>query len=231
MNQISFNNVYQTSTAATNKLGERAQTPDGRQWIYIKASAALTRGKVVVPNAVTAVAATITSSADTQGRIVFVTKAAAGWTPGQFEDAWVQFDAGAPSGFAAKVKTNTNDTLELYPETALPVAADGSTTMKIWTNHNVRLALVTSKLQNAVGIVQTAFSANDYGWALTRGLGSVTADVVLTVGASFVTGGATAGQVVLGTATNGAFAEQTIGVCVAANGAVNKEALIFASLS
>lgn len=231
MNTITLQNVNQTSIVAAFKLGERAQTPDGRQWVYVKASAATTRGKVVIPAAVTAVAATITTSTDSQGRRVYVTKASAGFTAGAFEDGWIHFDAGALSGYAGKIKSNTIDTIELFPEHALPVDADGATTAKVFTNHLIRNALVTSKVQGAVGVAQVAFAANDYGFVLTRGQGVVTSDSTLTAGTNFTTGGATAGQVVIGVTATGPFDGQNLGYTLVPNGAANKEALAFFTLS
>jgi hypothetical protein len=49
MNQIGFQAVKQTSTTKTNKLGERAVTPDGREWVYVNADSALAKGSVAVP--------------------------------------------------------------------------------------------------------------------------------------------------------------------------------------
>jgi len=231
MNQITFQNVKDTSTAPVFAIGQRAQTPDGRQWVYVKASAAVVAGNVVVPAATTSVGTTISSSTDSQGRIVYITKASAGWTVGQFAEGSVLIDGGTGTGQVAKIKSNTTDTLELYPDSALSTALDGTSTMEIWTNHLVRKSVVTTKIQNAVGIAQVAFAADDYGFVLTRGVGRVLAGEVLTVGGSFVTGDDTAGQVVKGTTAKGEFDEQTLGRCLAANSAADVGAMIFATIS
>lgn len=226
MNQISFQNVYQTTTAPAFKKGERAMTPDGREWVYVKANTALAKGSVAVPDGVTAVD-TVSSSTDAQGRIVYITKASAGWTVGQFEDGWVVVDDGTGVGQTGKIKTNTTDTLELYPETAFTTAlavADSDITIR--TMAEVDKAAVTSKVQSAVGIVQVAFAASDYGWLLTNGEGSVLAGEVLVIGESFVTGDDTTGQVVKGTTGKGPFDEQSLGIALVANAAADQLTLV-----
>lgn len=231
MNTITFQNVYQTTTSrGQNKLGERATTPDGREWVYVKADTALAAGSVAVPDAVTAVDL-CSSSTDAQGRIVYITKASAGWTAGQFEDAIGVVDDGTGVGQTFKVKTNTADTLELYPETALGTAlavADSDITLR--TMGIVDKAAITSKIQSAVGIAQTAFAAADYGWILTNGDGFVLAGEALTVGGSFVTGDDTTGQVVKGTTAKGEFDEQALGICLVANAAADQKALVRVSI-
>lgn len=230
MNQISFQSVYQTTTAPAFKKGERAVTPDGREWVYVKADTALAKGSVAVPNAVTSVD-TVSSSADALGRIVYITEASAGWTVGQFEDAIGVVDDGTGVGQTFKVKTNTADTLELYPETALTTAlavADSDITLR--TMADVDKAAVTDKVQSAVGIAQVAFSAGDYGWLLTNGDGCVLSGEVLVVGKGFVTGDDTTGQVVKATTAKGPFDEQNLGIALVANAAVDQLALVRVSI-
>ena len=218
MNNITFQNAYQTSTAAIINLGTRAMTPDGREWVYSKAVSALAKGSVAVPNAVTS-ASLVSSSNDALARTVFITKASAGWTTGAFIDGWVVVDTGTGVGQAGRIKSNTTDTLELYPDfalaTALSVADSG---IKIRTMHFVTKSAITVKIQSAVGIAQTAFATNDFGWLLTDGEGVVLAGSALTVGGSFVAGDATTGQVVPGTTAKGAFDEQSLGFCLVAAG-------------
>lgn len=226
MNQISFQSVGQTTTAPLFKKGERAMTGDGREWVYVKANTALAKGSVAVPDAVTAVD-TVSSSTDAQGRIVFITEAAAGWTPGQFADGWVVVDDGTGVGQAGRIKDNSADTLELYPEFAFATAlavADSDITIR--TMGEVDKAAITSKVQSAVGIAQVAFSASDYGWLLTNGEGSVLAGEALVVGTGFVTGDDTTGQVVKATTAKGTYDEQALGIALVANAAADQLALV-----
>lgn len=231
MDKITFQNVYQPSSTANFSVGQRAQTPDGREWVYVYATEAVAKGNVVVPAAVTTVGTTISSSADALGRIVFITKASAGWTPGQFAGGNVAIDAGTGTGQTAKIITNTADTLTLAPETALGTALSTDSTMKVWTQFSVRKAVVTSKIQNATGVAQNAITSTYYAWVLTRGVGVVIAGEVLIVGSNFVTGDDTAGQVLKGTTAKGPFDEQNLGVCITANSAADVGALVFVTLS
>lgn len=229
--EITFQNVKDVSTAPVFPVGSVAQTPDGREWVYVKATAAITAGEVVIPAATTSVGTTITSGTDSQGRIVYITKASAGWTINQFAEGSVLIDGGTGSGQVAKIKSNTTDTLELYPDSALGTALSTDSTMEIWTNFNVRKSVVTSKIQNAVGIAQTTFATDEYGFVLTRGIGRVVAGEVLTVGGSFVTGDDTAGRVLKGTTAKGEFDEQSLGRCVAANSGADLGAMVFVTIS
>lgn len=225
MNQISFQAVGQVSTVPAFKKGERAMTPDGREWVYVKANSALALGSVAVPDAVTAVD-TVSSSTDSQSRIVYITKASAGWTQGQFQDGWVVVDDGTGVGQAGRIKDNTNDTLELYPEFAFATAlsvTDSDITIR--TMGEVDKAAVTDKVQSAVGVAQVAFAASDYGWLLTNGEGSVLAGEALVVGKGFVTGDDTTGQVVKATTAKGSFDEQVLGICLVANAAADQKTL------
>jgi hypothetical protein len=226
MLQINFQDVYQTSTTANFKIGTRARTPDGREWTYVKATDALAKGKVAIQGAVVGVD-TVSSSADALGRIVYITKASAGWTVGAYEDDLVVVDDGTGKGQTAKIKTNTTDTLELYPETALVTAlavADSDITI-VRPNH-VLIAAVTSKVQGAIGIAQTAFAANDYGFLLTNGDGCVFAGSTLVVGAGFTTGDDTTGQVIVGVTATGPYDAQNLGWALVANSAADMLALV-----
>jgi len=231
MRSITFQDVLQTQTTPVCKLGERAITPDGREWVYVYASQALSLGHVVVPNAVVDVN-NVSSSSNAAGERVYITKASAGWTVDAYANGWVLVDAGTGAGQVAKIKSNTSDTLELYPEYKLATALSAvDSEILIWTQYQVRKALVTSKIQNATGIVQVAFASGDYGWALTKGIGTVIAGEALTVGGSFVTGDDTAGEVVKGTTAKGAFDEEPLGKVLCANTAADKGALVLVNIA
>lgn len=227
MNQITFQNVYQTTTSPNFKLGERAQTPDGREWVYVKTTDALAKGNVAIQGAVVGVDEVVSSN-DALGRKVYITKASAGWTVGAYEDDLVVVDDGTGKGQTAKIKTNTADTLELYPETALATALTvaGASDITIVRPAHVLIAAVTSMKQGAVGCAQVAFSANDYGWLLTNGDGVVLTGETLVVGAGFATGDDTTGQVVVMATTEGAFDAQNLGFCWVANSAADMGALV-----
>lgn len=227
MNVISFQNVYQTSTnRGTFKNGERAVTPDGREWVFGRAQSAVATSLVAVPDAVTT-ADLWSSSTDNQGRIVYLTRAASSMTTGQFEDGIGVVDQGTGVGQTFKIRTNNATTLTLYPETALTTAlavADSDLTymtMSYWD-----AAAITSKVQMAQGVPQVSFAAADYGWALTEGDGRVVAGEVLVVGKDFTTGDDTVGQVVKGVTATGPFDAQSLGYCIIANDAADQGTLV-----
>lgn len=230
MNQVTFQAVSQTTTDPVMPIGQRVVTPDGRQWVYVKATAAFSKGHVVIPAATTSVGTTISSSTDSQSRIVYITKASAGWTVGAYADCFVHIDGGTGSGQVAKIKTNTTDTLELYPDTALSTALSTDSTMEIWQQFNVRKAVVTSKKQNSTGIAQVDFASGDYGFVLTRGQGVVIAGEALALGAGFSTGDDTAGEVIKCVTAEGPFDAQCLGTCLNPNSAADLGALVFVSV-
>lgn len=230
MNQISFQSVYNVATSAQVTIGQRAVTPDGREWVYVKASGVLAQGSVAVPIAPTSVD-NVTSSADNIGQIIYITKQNAAWTPGQFANSVVVVDDGTGVGQSAKVLSNSTDTLFLAPENALTTALSAvDSDITIFSNNVVEKAAITSKLQNAVGIAQIAFAAGEYGWILTKGVGSVLAGEVLVVGADFVTGDDTTGQVVKGTTAKGPFDEQALGRVLVANAGADQKTLVYVEI-
>ena len=226
MNVISFQDVYQTITQRGEfKLGQRSATPDGRKWTFVTATT-LANGSVAVPAAVTA-SDLWSSSTDSQGRIVYLTRAANNLTVGAFEDAIGVVDDGTGVGQTFKIRTNNVTTLTLYPESALATAlAVADSDLTLMTMSSVVKAAVTSKIQMAQGAAQVAFTSGDYGWILTEGDGRVLAGEVLIIGSNFVTGDDTTGQVLKGTTAKGPFDEQNLGYSIVANAGADQTALV-----
>lgn len=226
-NQISFQDVYQTiAQRGEFKLGQRASTPDGREWVFAQARIALATGLVAIPAAVTD-QDLWSSATDSQGRIVYLSRAASSFTVGQFEDSIGVINQGTGVGQTFKIRTNSATMLTLYPETALTTAlAVADSDLQIRTMSVVDPAAITSKLQSAVGTAQVSFAASDYGWLITEGDGRVLAGEVLVIGANFVTGDDTVGQVLKGTTAKGPFDEQSLGFCLVANDAADQGTLV-----
>lgn len=226
MNQISFQSVYQTITARGEfKLGQRAMTPDGRMWVFAKANTAVATGLIAVPDGVTTVTDVLSSGTDNQGRIVYITDNST-WTVGQFEDAIGVVQGGTGVGQTFKIRTNSATVLTLYPETALTTALSTDSDVTIRTMAEVDPAAVTSKLQSTVGAAQVSFATADYGWLITEGDGRVLAGEVLVIGANFVSGDDTVGQVLKGTTAKGPFDEQSLGICLVANAGADQGTLV-----
>lgn len=227
MNTIGFQATLQTSTAPAFNVGQVYCTPDGREWVYVKANSALAKGSIAVPVADTAVDL-VSSSTDSQGRIVYLTKASAGWTVGAFAEGWVIVDDGTGVGQSGKIKTNTTDTIELYPEFAFTTAlAVADSDITISQPYLVAKSAVTDKAQQAKGSSQVAFAAADYGFIQKFGPGVVLAGEVLTRDLTFVTGDDTTGQVLKGTTAKGGFDEQALGYCMVANAAADQLTQVF----
>lgn len=227
MNQISFQSVYQTITARGEfKLGQRAMTPDGREWQFVKNNSTIATGNIVIPNTVSS-ADLWSSSTDQQGRIVYLTRAASSMTVGAYEDAIGVVDDGTGVGQTFKIRTNDATTLTLYPETALTTALAVADSDLTWQGmSDVIIAAVTSTVQKTQGAFQCAAVSGDYGWILTDGDGRAVAGEVLVVGKGFVSGDDTAGQVIKATTAKGPFDEQNLGYCIVANAGADQGTLV-----
>lgn len=227
MNIIQFSSVYQTETnRGTLPLGQRAMTPDGREWVFVNAAGAIGKNLIAIPNTVSTLT-TVSSSTDNQGRIVYLTDTDSSLTTGAFQDAIGLVNTGTGSGQGFKVRTNSATVITLYPETALTTALSVSDSgIALRTMSRVIIAAITSKIQQTVGATQVAFASGDYGWLLTEGDGTVVAGEVLTIGCDFVSGAATAGEVLKGTTAKGGFDEQNLGFALVANSGADLGALV-----
>lgn len=227
MNIIQFSSVYQTETnRGTLPLGQRAMTPDGREWVFVNAAGAIGKNLIAIPNTVSTLT-TVSSSTDNQGRIVYLTDTDSSLTTGAFQDAIGLVNTGTGSGQGFKVRTNNATVITLYPETALTTALSVSDSgIALRTMSRVIIAAITSKIQQTVGATQVAFASGDYGWLLTEGDGTVVAGEVLTIGCDFVSGAATAGEVLKGTTAKGGFDEQNLGFALVANSGTDLGALV-----
>ncbi len=231
MNQITFQNAYQTATGAQFTIGQRAQTPDGREWVYVKCTTGtLAKGNVAIQDAVVAVD-NFSSSTDALGRIVYLTSANASWTVGAYADCIGVVDDGTGKGQTFKIMSNTVTTLQLYPESALATALSVvDSDITIVRPAQVTIAAVTSTVQGAVGIAQNSFANLDYGWLLTEGDGVVLTGNTLVVGAGFNTGDDTTGQVVVAVTAKGPYDAQNLGFAWVANSAADMGALVRVSI-
>lgn len=227
MDQVTFQSVYQTITSRGEfKLGERGMTPDGREWTFVKNNSTIAFGNIVVPGAVVDTDLW-SSSTDSQGRIVYLTRAANSLTVGKYEDAIGVVNQGTGVGQTFKIRTNSAVTLTLYPETALGTAlAVADSDLNYIGMSDVVIAAVTSKIQMVQGAFQCAAVSGDYGWILTEGDGRAIAGEVLVVGAGFVSGDDTTGQVLKATTAKGPFDEQNLGYCIVANDAADQGTLV-----
>ncbi len=227
MNQISFQSVYNTTTARGQlDLGQRGYTPDGREWQYVHANENLTKSSAVIPTTA-GDTDTWVSSTDNQGRIVYMTDAGASLTTGAYEFGIGVINDGTGAGQTFKIRTNNVTQLTLYPETALTTALSISDSDAIYLGMSqVSMSAVTSKLQMCQGSNQVAFTSGDYGWILTNGDGRAVTGTVLVVGAGFNTGDDVVGQVQVAVITEGPLTAQNLGYAIAVTATADAGSLV-----
>ena len=226
MNQITFQSVFGVSTVAKSKLNSQGQTPDGRVWEYMKATEAISQ-YMIVSNPANTDVDTVSSSTNDRSQIVYITEASAGWTAGDYQDHWILVDDGTGEGQLGKVKDNTADTLELYPEFAFGTAM-AVTDSDIVIRHypDAEKIAITTLVTPPKGVAQIAFASADYGWFLKRGVGGVLAGEVITINTSLTPGDDTEGTAEIGDTAKGLFDEAYIGRCLIANTTADKAALV-----
>ena len=227
MKYITFQDVLQTATVQqASELGERAETPDGRQWVYVKANEALSKGHIATRIANTDVD-TVSSATDGDGDITRITEASAGWTAGQFQNAYGLVDDGTGEGQYFKVEDNTSDTLRLYKAYELTTALDvADSDIVLVRPFLAEKSAITTLNQILLGVAQVAFAANEYGWLLTRGPGGVLVGAVVVANEQVTPGDDTEGE---GTGVGAAETVDdvsSIGRVLVANTTVDKHALV-----
>lgn len=174
MQNINFQDVFDTPTAPQSKLGAVGQTPDGRLWKYLYATEAITKYMAVARPANTDVD-TVSSSANGSSQTVYITESSAGWTVGAYQDHWMIVNSGTGVGQIGKIKDNTADTLELYTDYALSTSlAVADSDILIIHENDAEKMPITNQYAHVQGVAQVTFASADYGWFLIRGLGGLT---------------------------------------------------------
>ena len=230
MREITFQKVLEESEQPMAKLGDIAVTADGRQWRYIKANEALSIGHATTRKANVDVD-TVSSADDGDGNTTLITEASAGWTAGDYANAYGLVDAGTGEGQFFKIRTNSADTLRLFTEYALGTdLAVADSDIVIVTPHLVEKTAVSTLHQVPVGVAQVAFTADYYGWVLERGPGTVIAGAALVANELCTPGDNTEGEVI--TAASGETIDDisTFGRCLVANATADKAAMIDVNL-
>jgi hypothetical protein len=239
MRLITFQQPYQTSTAAEARLGEEAITPDGRAWKYVQVTSTTAAGAIVVPDANsihqgTLAAGTLTLGANPIGQYVYLTYSTGGLTAGALEEAWVFFYIGTGEGGLFKVKTNSATVIELYPEYTQGIltattSVDATTGAKFWHPFQVNPSAVTTQTQQCTGIAQVAFAVAAYGWVLIRGYGTVLGSSFV-AGHGFGPGGATTGYGLIATTAKGPYDQFFCGTIVLAANDASEQNFVFVNM-
>ena len=227
MKQINYQSVFDTPTVKQGNLNEEGQTPDGRVWVYLKATEAVDQYCVTERPAQTDVD-TVATSQNGAGQNVYVTEASAGWTVGDYQDHWMVVNDGTNEGQLAKIKDNTVDTLELYTQYALTTALTVAAADDIEIVHmpDAELMDTSGSVEAVNGVAQVVFAASDYGWFLVKGIGGIMiGDTAGEINEPLVPGDNTAGYA-NGCGDDVDVEDKTIiGICLVANTTVDKATL------
>lgn len=224
MRLLNFQDVLTAQTTPEAVLGEVGQLPDGRQFKYVRFNAITAQAQLLIPMANTAVTNITATSANGAAQTVFIEESGAAWTVGQFQNAFGLVSGGTGSGQFFKIKDNTVDTLELYPEYRIRTALDTTSDLILVRPNLVRLGPGDSLLAPSTGFYQgfTATVANDYGWVQNRGIGCVLPDTegAVTINVPIAPSNAVAGSVEMvgGSTIN---TETMVGIMVAPNTAAS----------
>lgn len=189
---IAAQDVLTTSTTSQQNLGDKAYSPDGRTFRYVKAGAsALVSGDVLQSPAVVAnhVNLTPTAVSAVGATTITVTLGATAATANQYAGGMLVVEKGTSgAGLSYLIKSHpaaaSAATLTLTLEDAILVATSGTITVSLITNlyNGVIQTPVTTLTGTPVGVAVSAIPAGNFGWICTHGLTGVKADGAITVG-------------------------------------------------
>jgi len=215
--QIGFQSIFDTPTVKQFSMNGQYQTPDGRVWEYLYASEAITKGMIVTRPANTAVT-TVSSSSNGASQVVYITEGSAGWTVGAYQEHVAYIYTGTGEGQWGKIKDNSADTLELFPDYALSTSLDvADSGVTIVHEPDAEKAPVTVDITPTKGVAQVTFASGDYGFFLKRGVGFVTCGIAITVNTGIKTGDDTEGYGTIAATGEGLFDANWVGRCLVAN--------------
>jgi len=190
--QIAAQGVFTTSTVQQHVLGEKAFTPDGRTFRYVKAGASnLVSGNVIQSPAVVAnhVNLTPTAAVAVGDITITVTLGATAATANQYAGGYLVVEKGTTgAGQTLLIKSHpaaaSSATLLLTLSDAFVVATSGTVTVSlVASNYNgVIQTPVTTLTGTPVGVAVVIIPAASFGWICSRGITAVTADGIITQG-------------------------------------------------
>lgn len=190
--QVTSQDLYTYSANQAHVLGEKAFSPDGRTFRYVKAGAvALVPGNVLQSPAIVANHVNLTpTAASTAGdTTITVTLGATLATANQYAGGYIIVEKGTTgAGQSLLIKSHPaaalSATLVVTLEDAVQVTTSGTVTMSLVANpyNGVIQSPVTTLTGTVVGVAVGAIPISNYGWICTRGITAVTADGAITVG-------------------------------------------------
>jgi hypothetical protein len=206
--QVVGQDVFATSTTQNHVLGDKAFSPDGRAFRYVKAGAvALIPGQViqspaVVTNHVGLTPTAVSAVGDTS---VTVTLAAAAATANQYAGGYLCVAAGT-TGFgqalliASHPAAPSSGTLTLTLADPFRIATSGTIVMDLIANRHDGVVVTPGALTGTVvGVAISAIPAAGFGWLQTRGVAPILTTGTPAVGSN-VAAIATSGQIGVDTA-------------------------------
>jgi len=178
---VTGQSIYEESSTAKHKLGERLVLPDGRVFYYAKASEALTAGKLVTAKPVLNQEDTVTVAHPAGTTQVTVTAASA-ITKDQFKEGYLIVDEGTDAGSIYKIKSNE---AIASGETGTVTLYDGLVTA--WSTSDTDITMVTNLFYNVqesntdqielpLGVPLIDVTSGYYFWLQTWGIAPVLQD-------------------------------------------------------
>lgn len=187
--QITAQDLYTYSTIQQHTLGEKAYSPDGRTFRYVKAGAsALVPGNWLQSPAVTAAHVNLTPSAVSAVGDTTITTSAITVTANQYAGGYVVVEKGTTgAGQTLLIKSHPASTaaaLVLTLSDAFQVATSGTITISLIANNynGVIQTPATTLTGTPVGVAVGAIPAATFGWICSRGITGALADGIITVG-------------------------------------------------
>jgi hypothetical protein len=209
--------IYQTSTTAWHKVGQKGFFDDGRVFYYARNSgAALAPGKLAMAEIIVAnqtnLAVTATGIGET---VVNVTPGATAWSANDFAEGYMCVNDVDSEGYTYKIASHAAITastafnLTLYDPLVVALTANSQVTLSKnpWQDPVIAAA---NQAHFAVGVptctIALGSTTKNYGWIQTWGVCAGWDDAATAIGAG-ITSGTTAGQIEINGTT-----DQPIGV-------------------
>ncbi len=169
--------IYESRSTASHKVGTRGFLDDGRVYYYSRIGAAdLDPGKLAMAEVIAATQANLAVTATTVGsKVVNVTPGAVTHNANVFAEGYLCVNDVAGEGHTYKIRNHpaiasaTAFDLTLYDEIQVALTASSQVTLvkNPWADVVVAAA---GKVHMAVGIPQVALTAAEYGWIQTWGV-------------------------------------------------------------
>jgi len=178
---VTGQSIYEESSTAKHKLGERLPLPDGRVFYYAKAGEALTAGKLCSAQVDTDAEDTVTVAHPAGTTEVTITAASA-ITKDQYKEGYLIVDEGTDAGSIYKIKSNeaiasgSTGTVTLY-DGLVTAWSTSDTDITLVTNlfYKVQLAN-TDQIELPLGVPLIDVTSGYYFWLQTWGVAPVLQD-------------------------------------------------------